>query len=76
MYGEVKYFVPHWEDQSFETGIEQDLSYLSSLNIQDVQNKLPDRYYTCGRKAKPNVNGYLHQLHDLEIPNDNTISTN
>ena len=59
MYGEVKYFVPQWEDKSFETGVE-DLNYLKTLNIEDVQRQLPERYYTCGRKQKPNVNGFLH----------------
>ena len=35
MYGEVKYFVPQWEDKSFQAEVE-DLSYLSSLKIDDV----------------------------------------
>lgn len=35
MYGEVKYFVPQWEDKSFDAGVE-DLNYLKSLKLDEV----------------------------------------
>ncbi len=52
MYGQVKYFIPEWSSSNYQN-IDKQLEHMN-YDIINIQNELPNRYFTVGRKLKAN----------------------
>ena len=63
--GQVKYLVPNYQGGTN--------SFSSSIDLPSLEQSLPLRYFSLGRKS---TQQNLHESHDLEIQNDSSISQN